>query len=157
MALFNLIHVDNFEAVRNVAPLHISAQTIASVRLLDEKDKIETWIQAILHDTNHTPHGPSEIADILTHKIGVKGKTGLAAFILKGKSFPTVRPSHVSHQIFRLERLQGLTFAIFGALEQFWRTLGDSLFPQPSGCIGIMRSWTRTTWHPVRSIRLSVP
>jgi hypothetical protein len=45
MALFNLIHVDNFEGVRNVAPRNISARTVASIRLLDEKDKIETCIQ----------------------------------------------------------------------------------------------------------------
>jgi len=45
----------------------------------------------------------------------VRGQEVLAAFILKGKSFPTVRLSHVSHQIFRLEDIQGLDFAIFSA------------------------------------------
>jgi hypothetical protein len=115
MALFNLVSVDNFEAVRGVAPRNIDAAAIATVRSLDEKEEIETWLQAILYDTNRTPHGPSEIADILTHKISVKGRVGLAAFILKGKSFPTVRPSHISHQIFRLERLQDLNFAVLGA------------------------------------------
>jgi superfamily II DNA or RNA helicase len=82
---------------------------------LDEKEEIEEWMQSILFDTNRTPHGPSEIADILTQKISVKGRTGLAAFILKGKSFPTVRPPHVSHQIFKLERLSGLEIAILAA------------------------------------------
>jgi hypothetical protein len=115
MALFNLLAVDNFEAVRGIAPRNIAAQAITTVRDLDEKEEIEPWIQAILYDTNRTPHGPSEIADILTHKLRVKGIDGLAAFILKGKSFPTVRPNHVAHQIFRLERLQGLNFAIFAA------------------------------------------
>lgn len=115
MGLFNLLAVDNFEAVRGIAPRSIAAQAIATVRNLDEKDEIEPWIQAILYDTNRTPHGPSEIADILTHKLRVRGRDGLAAFILKGKSFPTVRLSHVSHQIFRLERLQGLNFAVFAA------------------------------------------
>jgi superfamily II DNA or RNA helicase len=115
MALFNLLAVDNFEAVRGIAPRQIAAGAIATVRDLDEKEEIEPWIQAILYDTNRTPHGPSEIADILTHKLRVKGIDGLAAFILKGKSFPTVRPTHVAHQIFRLERLQGLNFAIFAA------------------------------------------
>jgi superfamily II DNA or RNA helicase len=45
----------------------------------------------------------------------VSGKDGLAAFIIKGKSFPTVRPSHVSHQIFRLNRIPDLSFAILAA------------------------------------------
>ena len=61
------------------------------------------------------PHGPSEIVDVLTQKLVVRGREGLAAFILKGKAFPTVRPAHVSHQIFRLERLRGLDFAILAA------------------------------------------
>ena len=39
----------------------------------------------------------------------------MAAFIIKGKSFPTVRPSHVSHQIFRLNRIDDLAFAILAA------------------------------------------
>jgi len=115
MPLFNLLAVDNFEATRSIAPRDIASGAITTVRDLDEKEEIELWMQAILHDTNRTSHGPSEIVDIFTHKLSVRGKTGLAAFILKGKSFPTVRPVHVSHQIFRLERLQGLSFAILGA------------------------------------------
>jgi superfamily II DNA or RNA helicase len=115
VALFNLLAVDNFEAVRGIQPRSISDKAIATVRGLDEKEEIEVWIQAILYDTNRTPHGPSEIVDILTHKLVVRGKEGLAAFILKGKSFPTVRPAHVSHQVFRLERIAGLDFAIFAA------------------------------------------
>lgn len=115
MALFNVLAVDNFQAARAVPPRNISNAALETVRSLDEREEIEPWIQAILYDTNRTPHGPSEIVDILTHKLTVRGKEGLAAFILKGRSFTTVRPSHVGHQIFRLERLQGLDFAIFGA------------------------------------------
>jgi len=115
MAIFNLNAVDNFEAARGVPSRSVSQQVLATIRNLDEKEEMEPWIQAILFDTNRTPHGPSEIVDILTHKLVVRSKEGLAAFILKGRSFPTVRPAHVSHQIFRLERLHGLSFAIFAA------------------------------------------
>ncbi len=45
----------------------------------------------------------------------VRGREGIGAFILKGKSFPVVRPKHVSHQIFRLERIADLSFAILAA------------------------------------------
>ncbi|MGD0537021.1 MAG: DEAD/DEAH box helicase family protein [Verrucomicrobiota bacterium] len=93
----------------------MSEDALATVRDLDEREEMEPWIQGILCDTNRTPHGPSEIVDILTHKLVVRGREGLAAFILKGRSFGTVRPAHVSHQIFRLERLEGLRFAIFAA------------------------------------------
>lgn len=115
MSLFTLLAVDNFENARGVLPRSVSESAISTVKELDEREEIEAWIQAILHDTNRTPHGPSEVVDIFTHKLTVRGKEGLAAFVLKGKSFPTVRPSHVSHQIFRLEDIQGLDFAIFAA------------------------------------------
>jgi superfamily II DNA or RNA helicase len=115
MALFTLINVDNFSLARGVPPRTISEQVVETIKKLDERDEIEQWLQAILFDTNRTPHGPAEIVDILTHKLTVRGHQGLAAFILKGRSFPTVRPSHVSHQIIRLERIVGLNFAFFGA------------------------------------------
>jgi superfamily II DNA or RNA helicase len=115
MALFNILKVDNFHQIRSVPPRSVSDDAVDTVRGLDEREEMEPWLQAILHDTNHTPHGPSEIVDILTHKLVVRGQEGLAAFILKGRSFSTVRPSHVSHQIFRLERLDNLDYAIFAA------------------------------------------
>jgi hypothetical protein len=115
MPLFTLIAVDNFEKARAFHSRNISEAAVATIADLDEKSEIEAWIQAILFDTNHTPHGPVEIVDILTHKLIVRGREGLAAFILKGRSFTTVRPSHVSHQIFRLERIPDLSFAVFAA------------------------------------------
>ena len=84
MPLFNLFAVDNFERARAFPPRNISAAAVATVMDLDEKLEMEPWIQAILFDTNRTPHGPSEIVDIFTHKLTVRGKEGLAAFILKG-------------------------------------------------------------------------
>ena len=115
MSLFNILRIDNFNQIRSVPPRMISNDVIDITRNLDETEELEPWLQAILCDTNHTPHGPSEIVDILTHKLVVRGKEGLAAFILKGRSFPTVRPRHVSHQIFRLERLDNLDYAILVA------------------------------------------
>lgn len=115
MPLFNLLRIDSFREARGVPPASLSEAVIETVRSLDEKEEMEPWLQAILRDTNHTPHGPVEIVDLLTHKLVVKGHEGLAAFILKGRSFPTVRPKHASHQIFRLERLDGLDFAILAA------------------------------------------
>jgi len=58
----------------------------------------------------------------------------MAAFILKGKSFPTVRPSDVAHQIYRLKKIDGLSFAIFAspgiildaAKEQFCATCNEA-------------------------------
>ena len=106
---------DSFENVRNYPPETISASVLRTVRTLDERDEMEPFIRSIVYDSSSTPHGPAEIVDILTHKVLVKRKSGLAAFILKGKSFPKVRPHDVAHQIYRLEKIENLDFAVFAA------------------------------------------
>ena len=77
MSLFNILKVDNFNQIRSIPPRAVSNDAINTARNLDETKEIEPWLQAILYDTNHTPHGPSEIVDILTHKLVVQGKEGL--------------------------------------------------------------------------------
>lgn len=106
---------DSFKAVRDVAPASVHEGLIDAVRKLDEKEEIEPYFRLILHDPNETPHGPAELADIFTHKLSIQKLTGMAAFILKGRSFRTVRPSHVAHQIYRLEKIAGLGIAILAA------------------------------------------
>src|SRR5262245_11296050 len=116
MKLAELIKIDdfdNFRDVRDFPPDMITTDLVRVVRSLDEREEIEPFIRSILFDSCDTPHGPAEIADILTHKVTVKKTSGIAAFILKGKSFPTVRPQHVSHQIYRLEKIAALDFAVF--------------------------------------------
>jgi superfamily II DNA or RNA helicase len=106
---------DSFIEVRNVLPESISQKVVDAVRKLDEKEEFEPYLRLILHDPNETPHGPAEIADIFTHKLVIQKLTGMAAFILKGRSFATVRPRDVAHQIYRLEKITGLAIAIFAA------------------------------------------
>lgn len=115
MALITILSVDNFSEVRGVPPRSVKENALETVRSLHESDEMEPWLEGILFDTNNTPHGPSEIVDILTHKVSVRGREGLAAFILKGRSFSTVRPSDVAHQIARLDRINGLDFAFLVA------------------------------------------
>jgi hypothetical protein len=122
---------DNFKAVRDFPAGSFVPEVVDKTRDLDEREELEPFLRAILTDTNETPHGPAEIADILTHKLTVDNTTGLAAFILKGKSFSVVRPKHVSHQIYRLEKIAGLRFAVLAvtgnlldqAKEQFVATV----------------------------------
>jgi len=113
--LITIEDFDNFNQVKGCAPQAISDKLIDTIRALDEREELEPYIRSILFDSSNTPHGPAEIVDILTHHVKVRSVTGLAAFILKGKSFPTVRPTHVSHQIYRLEKISGLSFAVFAA------------------------------------------
>jgi superfamily II DNA or RNA helicase len=113
-----LVHFDafdNFLDAKDISPATITPELITAVRRLDEREEFEPFIQFILSDSNETPHGPAEIADILTHKLTLDREVGLAAFVLKGKSFSTVRPKDVSHQFYRLSKVDGLRFAIFAA------------------------------------------
>jgi superfamily II DNA or RNA helicase len=114
-SLIRLEDFDNFKDTRDYPADLILPAVLNTVRQLDEREELEPYVRAILFDTNDTPHGPVEIVDILTHKVTVSRETGLAAFILKGKSFPTVRHHQVAHQIYRLEKISGLRFTVFGA------------------------------------------
>jgi len=106
--------IDTFKDVRDFPFPDISPNVVKAVRVLDEKEELEPFLRSILSDQNETPHGPAEVVDILTHKVSYNGTHGLAGFILKGKSFPTVRPKNVSHQIYRLEKIVGLKYAFLG-------------------------------------------
>jgi superfamily II DNA or RNA helicase len=109
---------EQFKVVKDFPLPELPADTLTTlvqkIKQLDEREELEPWLRSILSDGAQTPHGPAEIVDILT-PVKANGQHGLAAFILKGKSFPTVRPSDVSHQIYRLKKSEGLKFAVFAA------------------------------------------
>jgi superfamily II DNA or RNA helicase len=113
--LISIEEFDNFREVRDLSPFDVTDALISAVRSLDEREELEPYFLAILTDCNETAHGPAELVDIFTHKVTVKRKHGLAAFILKGKSFSKVRPQHVAHQIYRLEKMSGLKYVVFAA------------------------------------------
>ena len=110
---------DNFNAVKDFSiaeiPTDALSDLVEALKELDEREELEPFVRSILADGAQTPHGPAEIVDIFTHRVSVNGRHGLAAFILKGKSFPTVRPADVAHQIYRLKKIGGLKFAVFAA------------------------------------------
>ncbi|MBI4167660.1 MAG: DEAD/DEAH box helicase [Candidatus Aenigmarchaeota archaeon] len=110
--LVTIDEIDSFKDIRDFPSKDINPNIVAKVRELNEREELEPFIRTVLTDTNETPHGPAELVDVLTHKLTVQRHHGLAAFILKGKSFPTVRPNHISHQIYRLEKIDGLEIAI---------------------------------------------
>jgi hypothetical protein len=83
---------------------------------LDEKEELEPFIREILYDPNETPHGPTEIADILTTHVHVRGDKRFAAFVLKGKSFSQVSSQKVAHQFVKLRQIPKLGLMVFGAV-----------------------------------------
>jgi superfamily II DNA or RNA helicase len=114
--LLALDEIDGFREVGRVPPAEVTDDLVDAVRALDEREEIEPFVRRILFDAGETPHGPAEIVDILTHKVRVGGSSRMAGIIIKGKSFPTVRPQHVGHQIYRLEKIEALQLAGFFAV-----------------------------------------
>ena len=106
--LIKIHDVDQFFEVVYVPDAGITSQVLEGVRQLDERTELEPMLRELLWDPTETPHGPTEIADILTTKVRIRGKRTLAAFVLKGKSFAKVRPEHIDHQVIRLRQLPGL-------------------------------------------------
>ena len=93
----------------------ISDEIIINVRQLDEEKDFERGIKEILFDPNETPHGPTEIADIIT-SIHIRGIKKIAAFVLKGKSYQKVSSKIVSHQFLKLQQIPHLGLAVFAAV-----------------------------------------
>jgi superfamily II DNA or RNA helicase len=113
--LIGIQEFQEFSLVRDVKPTEINPTVLDTVRSLDEVDELEPYIRKIISDFNETPHGPTELVDIFTHHLTFRNKPQLAAFILKGRSFKTVRAKDVGHQIYRLEKIPSLDVAVFAA------------------------------------------
>lgn len=110
--LITIESFDSFSKIKDIMAREITPDIMETVRNLDEKTEIEVYIRSSIFDINRTPHGPVELVDIFTHKCTVKGLSALVAFIIKGKSFKTVRARDVAHQIYRLKKISGLNVAV---------------------------------------------
>jgi len=132
-ALVRIEDIDEFESIRRIPRVAISDAILAGIRQLDEPAEIEAFLRDIIPDKNNTPHTSTEIVDILTPHVTVKGKAVFSAFINKGKSFPTVTARNVSNQIFKLRRLRSLDLVVLlavghiqdDAVENFLITAND--------------------------------
>ena len=106
--LIKIQDLDQFYEIVKIPEASITAVLLESVRQLDERRDLEPMLREVLWDTTETPHGPTEIADILTTKVRVRGEQRLAAFVVKGRSFAKVRSKDIVHQIIRLRQLPSL-------------------------------------------------
>lgn len=107
--------VDQFFQVVNIPEGSITPDTLAGVRQLDERRELEPMLRQILFDPGETPHGPTEIADVLT-RVDVRGRRCEAAFVLKGKSYAKVRSTAIAHQLLRLRQLPALGLIVLVAV-----------------------------------------
>lgn len=114
--LIEMHEIDEFSDVRSIPDATISEAILPNIRGLDEKNEMELSIREILYDPNETPHGPTEIADILTGHMHIRGQKRLAAFVLKGKSLQKVSSRDVTHQFAKLRQIPDLGLMVLGAV-----------------------------------------
>src|SRR4030042_5245562 len=115
MGLIKIHDIDEFSEIKSIPDSSIHTSILDYVRGLDEKLEIEQFIREILYDPNKTPHGPTEIADILTD-LHVKGNKKLAAFVIKGKSFKKATSKDITHQFAKLRQIPDIGLMVFGAV-----------------------------------------
>lgn len=108
--------IEQFGLITRVPNQVVSSEVLDGVRNLHEKEALEPAIREILFDPNETPHGPTEIADILTSRVTLSGTPRVAAFVLKGRSFRRVSSREVTHQFVRLRRVPDLGLMVFMAV-----------------------------------------
>lgn len=113
--LIKIHEIDEFNEIINIPDASISDEILMNVLNLDEEMELEQYTRDILYDPNNTPHGPVEIADILT-TLCVRGEKKNSAFVLKGKSYKKVTSREVSHQFYKLRQLPDIGLIVFGAV-----------------------------------------
>jgi superfamily II DNA or RNA helicase len=124
---------DQFRDLVDFPRNKVNDELIDAARAFKESSDMEELLLKFLSDPNRTPHGPVEIADILTMQLSRRKELGVTGIILKGRSFATITPANISHQVFRLRRLSDLKYALLGhvgnildeAKEQFIHTAED--------------------------------
>ncbi|NPV62662.1 MAG: hypothetical protein HPY61_08545 [Methanotrichaceae archaeon] len=114
--LIKIHEIDEFSGIRGIPDSAITQEIISNIRGLDEKSELEPFIRNIIYDPNNTPHGPTEIADIITTHVHVRNEKQLAAFILKGRSFDKVTSKIVTHQFAKVRQIAGLNLMILIAV-----------------------------------------
>src|SRR5215204_57107 len=108
--------IEEFRLVRGLPRATISGDVLAGVRNLNERTEIEPFLRSILPDPTETPHGSTEIADILTTHVTCGNRAQHAVFVNKGKSTKKVTAKAVSHQLLELRQMKGLDLLVLLAV-----------------------------------------
>lgn len=114
--LINIARIDQFYESGHLPREAISHDVLVGVRELHEITDLESMLRSIVGDPSETPHGPTEIADILTTHVHIDGQPRVAAFVLKGRSFPKVRSKDIAHQVIRLRTIPTIGVLILVAV-----------------------------------------
>lgn len=114
--LLRLTDIDQFRIAGRIPEAAVSPEIQSNVQKLDEDGEIEAWLRQLLGAPDRTPHGPTEIADILTTKVTVNGVSRSAAFVNKGKATAKVNSRAVAHQFLKLRQIPGVQVIVLLAV-----------------------------------------
>lgn len=114
--LIEISAIDEFSEIQRIPRESISEKIVQNIRSLNEKEELEPLIRNIIHDYNYTPHGPTEIADIISTNLHIHGKKKITGIVLKGKSFTKVSSKDVGHQFLKLSHIPEIGLMIFCAV-----------------------------------------
>ncbi len=146
--LIEVYEIDEFQRIGDISETTIPEQGLAGIRSLDEEKELEPLIQEILYDPDKTPHGPTEIADILTTCAHVNGERRIAAFVLKGKSYKKVVSRNVTHQFAKVRQVPNIGLMVLVAVGQIQDDAKRDFFQsaQDAGCDFLIID-TRDCWR----------
>jgi hypothetical protein len=108
---------EGLEAFRLIAEApEIEPHVIDSLRSADEKLQLEPALSRIIGETDETPHGPTEIADLVTVHLSVAGQPRLSAVVIKGRAWKKVAARDVADQLIRAFQLPGVGLVVLAAV-----------------------------------------
>jgi hypothetical protein len=106
--------IDEFRSIAN-AP-EAAEHVVEGLRHADEEHELEPALMRITGDVDVTPHGPTEVSDIVSVHLRIEGRSVLAALVLKGKTWQSVKARDVSHQILRAAQLPDVGLVVVAAV-----------------------------------------
>ena len=106
--------ISEFRLAAHVA--NVSERVLSALLKADEKSEIEPALSTIIGHVDETPHGPTEIADLLTIHLSVLDQPVFAAIAIKGKAWPRVRSRDVAHQLMRAAQVPQVDLLVLAAV-----------------------------------------
>ncbi len=113
--LVRLEDIEEFGIAARIPRSGIPPAVLLGVKQLHEVKVIEPAIRELLSDPAQTPHGSTEIADILTTHVSINGHAVSTAFVNKGKATKKVNSTSVAHQFLKLQTIPGLGLIVLCA------------------------------------------
>lgn len=112
-----MLRPEGVDAFRRIADVPaIRSGIVEGLRSADEKLELEPALSRIIGETDQTPHGPTEIADVVTVHLSVAGQPRLSTVVIKGKAWKRVAAKDVADQLIRAFQPPGVSLVVLAAV-----------------------------------------